>query len=73
MNCPYCSDEMQKGKSTFMQMQITGTGDIFSFTSDEEAEKSMFKRKSYEKMIMSGTKADSYYCESCKVIMPVIK
>ena len=34
---------------------------ILSFTSDEEAKKGLFKKQSHNKVILSGTEAESYY------------
>ena len=40
MKCPVCNNEMEKGKSTFTSMQGLGQM-ILSFTSDEEAKKTI--------------------------------
>lgn len=46
---------------------------ILFFTSDEEAKKGLFKRQSHDKIIMSGTEAESYYCPKCKSIVTITK
>ena len=46
---------------------------ILSFTSDEESQKGLFKRQSYDKIIVSGTEAESYYCSKCKSIITITK
>ena len=70
MKCPVCNNEMEKGKSTFTSIQGLGQM-ILSFTSDEEAKKGLFKRQSHDKIIMSGTEAESYYCSKCKSIITI--
>lgn len=72
MKCPVCNNEMEKGKSFFTSMQGLEQM-ILSFISDEEARKSVFKRQSHDKMIMSGTEAESYYCPMCKSIVTITK
>ena len=70
MKCPYCGNEMEKGKATFMAVQ--GFGQMLaSFTSDEESAKGFFKRKTQDKMILSGAEEEAYYCPFCKKLMPV--
>lgn len=46
---------------------------ILSFTSDEEAKKGLFKKQSHNKVILSGTEAESYYCSNCKSIVTITK
>lgn len=72
MKCPVCNNEIEKGKSIFTSMQGSEQM-ILSFTSDEEAKKGPFKRQSHDKMIMSGTESESYYCSKCKLIVTIEK
>ena len=72
MKCPVCNNEMEKGKSIFTSMQGFGQM-ILSFTSDEETKKCLFKRQSHDKIILSGTETESYYCSKCKSIITITK
>lgn len=72
MKCSVCSNEMEKGKSIFTSMQGFGQM-ILSFTSEEEVKKGLFKRQSHDKIIMSGTEVESYYCSKCKSIVTITK
>ena len=72
MKCSVCGHEMEKGKSSFTSMEGFGQM-ILSFTSDEEAKKGLFKKQSHNKVILSGTEAESYYCSNCKSIVTITK
>lgn len=72
MKCSVCGNEMEKGKAFFTSMQGLGQM-ILSFTSDEESPKGLFKRQSHNKIIVSGTEVESYYCSKCKSIITIIK
>lgn len=61
---------MEQGKSLIMPT-IGFSQIILSYTSDEEAKKSMFKRKTKDKVISAGVGTETYYCISCKKIIPV--
>lgn len=72
MKCSVCGSEMEKGKASFSSMQGLEPM-ILSFLSDEEAKKGFFKRKSHDKIIMSGTETEAYYCSICKSIVAIMK
>lgn len=72
MKCSVCGNEMEKGKTSFLSMQGFGQM-LLSFSSDEEAKKGIFNRKSHDTMIMSGTETEAYYCSVCKLIITVTK
>lgn len=70
MKCMYCGHEMQKGTVSFLPVQ--GFGAIMiSFTSDEEKQKSFFKRETKEKLVFAE-ETEAYYCTCCNKIMPII-
>ncbi|MCM1133372.1 MAG: PF20097 family protein [Ruminococcus flavefaciens] len=70
MNCPYCENEMEKGKISLTTVQGL-VQIVLSYTSEEEAKKSFFARQSKDKMILSGAKIEAYCCPNCKKIMPI--
>lgn len=71
MKCEFCGAEMQKGTVSFMSIQ--GFGQMLAtFSSSEEQKKSIFKRKTKEKIIFSGDEAEAYYCNDCNKILPVM-
>ena len=54
-------------------MAVQGFGQmILSFASDENQQKSFFKRETQEKIVCSGEKTEAYYCADCNKIMPVL-
>lgn len=70
MKCPYCEKEMEKGKAAFMALQ--GYAQMMvSYTSNEDSKKGFFKRKTQDKIILSGEEAETYYCACCNKIMSV--
>lgn len=70
MKCPYCEKEMEKGKASFMALQGFAQM-MLSYTSNEESKKGFFKRKTQEKIILSGEEAETYYCTYCNKIVSV--
>lgn len=68
MNCSYCQNEMQSGTSKIVPI-AGGSSIILSFTSDEEAQKGFFKRKSIDKTILAFENIEAYYCNECKKII----
>ena len=70
VKCLYCGKEMEKGKASFMAVQGFAQM-MLSYASDEESKKSLLKRKTQDKIILSGEEAETYYCSCCKKIMPV--
>lgn len=73
------SDDSRNGckwkrvNSRYGSMEIEVPQMILSFTSDEESPKGLFKRQSHNKIIVSGTEVESYYCSKCKSIITITK
>lgn len=72
MLCPKCGQEMENGNAGFISTDGIGQM-ILTFTSEEEAQKNIFKRKSFSKMILSGSQTETYHCSACKIILPLLK
>lgn len=70
MNCPYCEKEMKKGSTSFTTPQGL-TFMTLSYTSDEEAKKGFFSRKTLDKNISPGEKTETYHCPCCKKIITI--
>ena len=72
MLCPKCGREMKEGTATFM-----GTAGLIpmicSFTANEEKSKKLFERGSVSITVMQGFESESFFCEDCKLIMPIIR
>lgn len=72
MLCPKCNKEMVIGTSTFMG--ATGLIPmICNFTSDEEKNKSLFKRKTISKTMLQGIEYETYCCKDCDTLVLIIK
>jgi len=72
MLCPKCGQEMENGNSVFISTNGIGQM-LLTFTSEEEAKKNIFKRKSFSKMLLSASQAETYHCSACKIILPLLK
>lgn len=72
MKCIYCGGELKEGKSLFTSMNI-GSMMLMSFTSQEEAKKSFFKRNTKDTMLLSGDEKQAFYCEDCHKITVVFE
>lgn len=72
MLCPICSQEMEKGTATFLS--TTGFAPaVLNFTKEADKDKSIFAKEDVTKTVIPGVESESYYCEKCKIVMPVIK
>lgn len=63
MNCPYCNEEMQKGRIQ---------GDTYALSWIPEGERTLFPRHSIrlgERSIFRLSKIESYYCLECKKLI----
>lgn len=70
MKCIYCGAELQEGKTLFTSQGVASMS-LMSFTSQEEAKKSFFKRKTKDVMILSGDECQAFYCDNCHKLMVI--
>lgn len=72
MVCPICNREMKKGTATFLC--TSGFSPVvLNFTSDSDKDKSIFAREDTAKTVIQGIEYESFYCEHCKAVLPIIK
>ncbi len=72
MLCPKCNKEMKSGTTTFMG--ITGPIPmICNFIADKEKNKKFFDRKTESITTIQGFESEAFYCDDCKILMPIIK
>ena len=63
---------MITGTSTFMG--VTGLNPmVCTFTGNEEKSKGIFKRKTVSKTMLQGHETETYYCDDCEIMVPIIQ
>ena len=72
MQCPVCGKEMKTGASTFMGS--TGlTPMACVFTDSEVKQKGFFRHNVVSKVLLQGYDIETYFCESCQLLLPLIR
>jgi hypothetical protein len=72
MQCPVCGKEMKTGTSTFMGS--TGlTPMACVFTDSEVKQKGFFRHNVVSKVLLQGDDIETYFCESCQLLLPLIR
>ena len=72
LQCPVCGKEMKTGASTFMGS--TGlTPMACVFTDSEVKQKGFFRHNVVSKVLLQGDDIETYFCESCQLLLPLIR
>ena len=58
MQCPVCGKEMKTGASTFM---------------GSTKQKGFFRHNVVSKVLLQGDDIETYFCESCQLLLPLIR
>ena len=82
MQCPVCGKEMKTGASTFMgSTGLTPMACVFMFanrcacvfTDSEVKQKGFFRHNVVSKVLLQGDDIETYFCESCQLLLPLIR
>ena len=72
MQGPVCGKEMKTGAST--SKGATGLPPLpCRFTDSEVKQKGFFRHNVVSKVLLQGDDIETYFCESCQLLLPLIR